>query len=235
MLSKGINKSHVWILILCLLIIITNVLVITGYIQIKYNKTLSLRNSNISNIEKDSILKENNELKSSIEKLEEELVRQKEEISQTEKKYKSAKDYSANILNVYEDLIKAEILRQNGDLIGSAEALKSVNKDYLQVEAGKVDNKIRNEVSKPAALYFYKAGQDDFVKGSYNIAIEEFKKSIYFITDEDFKDDCIFFLGKSYYLTGNNYVAKKTIKQLIDDFPDSEYKNEAENIYLSIN
>jgi hypothetical protein len=208
-------------------------LLITGYVQIKYNKALTLKNTDMTD-EKEIILKENNDLKNAIDALKTELARQKQETAEAEQKYKSAKDNSSNILNMYEDLIGAELKRQNGDLVGSAASLKSVNRDYLLNNAGKLDSSIRNEVFKPAAEYFYKAGYDDFINGRYEKAIDKFNKSIYFTQDEDFKDDTMFYLGQSYYQSGNKEMAKSTTKQLIDNFPDSEYLNQAEKLYASV-
>lgn len=233
-LSKWINKSHLWILIICLIILITNVLLVAGYAQIKYNKTLSLKNRDILD-EKEAILKDNNDLKNTINDLKEDLDEEKRKTADTEQKYKAAKEKNANTLNMYEDLIEAELLKKNGDLTGAAVSLKSVNKDYLWNNAAKLESDIRSEVFKPAAEYFYKAGYEDYIKGNYEKAIDKFNKSIYFIQDENFKDDSIFYLGESYYQSGNREMAKNTAKKLIDNFPDSEYIKEAKKLYTLVN
>lgn len=234
MLSKWINRSHLWIVVICLIILTTNILLITGYVQIKYSKALKMNNKDTSD-EKEILLKENNDLKNAIDSLNADLVKQKQEVAEIEQKYKTAKDNSANILNMYEDVIKGELLRQNGDLIGSATSLKSVNRDYLLNNANKLYGNIKEQTFKSAAEYYYKAGYDDFLNERYDKAIEKLNKSIYFAQDEDFKDDTIYYLGESYYKSGNKEMAKSTAKLLIDNFPDSQYKSEAQNLYAMQN
>lgn len=202
--------------------------------QIKYSKALKMNNKDTSD-EKEILLKENNDLKNAIDSLNADLVKQKQEVAEIEQKYKTAKDNSANILNMYEDVIKGELLRQNGDLIGSATSLKSVNRDYLLNNANKLYGNIKEQTFKSAAEYYYKAGYDDFLNERYDKAIEKLNKSIYFAQDEDFKDDTIYYLGESYYKSGNKEMAKSTAKLLIDNFPDSQYKSEAQNLYAMQN
>jgi hypothetical protein len=203
-------------------------------VQIKYSKALKMNNKDTSD-EKEILLKENNDLKNAIDSLNADLVKQKQEVAEIEQKYKTAKDNSANILNMYEDVIKGELLRQNGDLIGSATSLKSVNRDYLLNNANKLYGNIKEQTFKSAAEYYYKAGYDDFLNERYDKAIEKLNKSIYFAQDEDFKDDTIYYLGESYYKSGNKEMAKSTAKLLIDNFPDSQYKSEAQNLYAMQN
>lgn len=65
-------------------------------------------------------------------------------------------------------------------------------------------------------------------KKKYNIAIEGFKKVIYSDEVIDITDDAQFYLAKCYYSIRDYDQAIMEFQFLVDHFPESEYKEEAE-------
>jgi len=77
----------------------------------------------------------------------------------------------------------------------------------------------------------YWIGESYYGKRDYNRALEAFSKVLDFRNSHK-NDDALLMMGLSYLRIGENSLARQSFDRLINDYPESEYRDKAEQ-YLS--
>jgi len=162
-------------------------------------------------------------------------------------------------LNIDEIVSKVDKVLENVDLtlkkLNSLEkniftVQSSITKLYSHVEGSpKVSPSLKSVlvpgemVYKPSseldrAKIYWLAGYIMYLKNQYNDAIDLFNKALKIVDvlypHVYFHDDCIYYLGLSYYMEMKYETAEKYFKLLKKKFPDSQYIDDAELFMKSI-
>ena len=69
----------------------------------------------------------------------------------------------------------------------------------------------------------FNAAYSDFLKGRYALAISAFRQFLQDFPSSSRVDQAYFYLGESYYYSGEVPAAARTFKKLLEDFPQSRY------------
>ncbi len=83
-----------------------------------------------------------------------------------------------------------------------------------------------------AAKIYWLAGYIMYLRNDFKSAVDLFRKSLTIIEVEFphvyFHDDCFYYMALSYYMMGDYETAGKLFKELIREFPKSEYVDDAQ-------
>lgn len=165
-----------------------------------------------------SLTKENEDLEASVGKLNEQ-IRQLEEVVQDE--------------TIYDELFQAVSYYMKGEYQKSAEALLNVEESsFERPQAKAVYAAIRDNTFENASAELFKQGNDRYGEilaageTDYAQAIELLEQSLS-LNPENV--DAIYFLGRCYDREGKVKKAKEYYNRVIDEFPDSERRSEAED------
>lgn len=244
MYNKNNTKNAIWIYAVILFTSAFIVLLLTAYSQIKYNKNLENYRNQIDIQGKDNknykanlntTLDENKKLKNDIEDLKKELDNTKKKLATSEENKDKIKNNASHIESKYEVLLRAQLLFESGQVVESANLLKNViDPSDLEKVGVEFYERLVKKVFKPASEKLYYEGYEKYTKKDYNGAIKAFKESLSYESMEYFSDDCMYLLGYSLYINGNNQDAKDTLDKFVVNFPNSNYVKYAKDIIYKI-
>lgn len=229
---KTNNKSNIWLYAVILFTSAFLVLLFAAYSQIRMNQDLKDYKSQFIDTETEknkylrsfSTAQEMNEaLSKEIQMLEEENEALKEKINEltdanakleeTLKLKQEACSGLANAIDLYCD----------GDVIGAAEQFMIVDLDKLDDKLAQTSRKFEKRVRKEAGNVLFNEGISLYGKGNYTGAVEKLSISFRYAPKEEFSDKCLYFLGYAEYRTGDKASALKHMKQLLQEYPESNY------------
>lgn len=239
---KNKSKNTIWIYALILFTCVFILLLLTGYSQIKFNRSLNeYRNKLISSEEEINIsshnlktaLEENEMLYKKIEKLNKTLEEKTAAFNELEEKLKNKeKEIDERIfINNYELLLEAEEYFNNGEVIKSSIILlEKMDKRKLDANGLKKYNKLKEKIYEKAPWEFYKEGYNNYIEERYKDAKYNLQYSLKFSESEYFSDDCYYYIAYSEYRMKEYEQAKETIKILAEKYPSSNYIEEAQRL-----
>jgi len=237
------EKKAIWVYAVVLFTSAFIVLLLTAYSQLKFNRNIDEYRNQLSSSEKEKVNYQTNlnTLRSENSKLSDELKKLKEEFSKANNELEENKKDIENLHNktisiqMYETLTKADMEYENGNITGCAELLlKNINIDFLDSNGKQKYAGLVNKSFKKAAYELYSDGYKCYQQEEYQTAIQKFELSYELAKYEYFSDDCIYFMAYSEYRQGNIDNAKKYIQELVKDYPESNYKNDALNLLKQI-
>lgn len=241
---KRNNRNFSWIFVTFLLAVIVILLIIATFRQIisnyyleEHNIELHSNTGSINTMENDQhdYIYENIKLRTKIQELQKELELKNRKLDELEESNKADSRMNSYVVDIYESLIQAELLQEQGNLLTAAETIKeNVNKDYLLRDGSLLESKLRNEVFFSGAIHYYNEGYSSFKEGKYADAIYAFNKSIYFQNNDYFSDDTLYLLGYSYYYTNKIDNAIRTFEELCNKYPESGYTGEVKEFIKTI-
>jgi len=231
--NKKHTKNAIWIYAVILFTSAFIVLLVTAYSQIKYNNNLENYKNQIDIQGKDNkkyktnlnnTLDENKKLINEMADLKKELENTKQKLASSEENKEKVKKNASHVESMYEVLLRAQLLYENGSYVESANLLRNIF-DPSDVEKVGVElyEDLISKVYKPASEKLYYDGYDKYVKKDYNSAIKSFRDSLSFAQIEYFSDDCMYLLGYSYFMNDNNQEARDTLEKFIISYPKSNY------------
>lgn len=209
----------------------------SNYYLEKHSIQLHANSGNINNSDNDQhdYIYENIKLKAKISELQKELDSEKKKLDEQVEANKVDSRMNSYVVGIYEELIRAELLREQGNLLSAADIMReNVNKNYLLPDGSELESKLRSEVFDTGALYYYNDGYSKFMDGKYADAIGSFTKSIYFQKNEYFRDDTLYYLGYSYYYTNKIDSAVTAFDDLCAKYPESGYIGEVRELIKTI-
>ncbi len=236
MKNKKVKKA-IWFYAVVLFTSAFILLLFTYFNQDQFDKNLNEYISKLSEEEKKkisiqtnlfSVTEENNNLKNEVNSLKKEL----EEIKNSKKVVDSEKtELNKDFLKLkeaYEHLINAENLYLKGNIVESAEILvKKCDKSVLGFNALESYNSLLEKTLFKASRELYIQGYEYYKNKQYDMAIDKFKQSLEFEKNSYLSDDCYYFISYSYYWLNDIENAKNNIQTLLDNYPDSSYKNDS--------
>ena len=233
------DKKTLWIYIAVFFTVIFILLIITAFSQIKYNRNIDKYKSEIENeqsaknkyqLNLNTALEENKTLHSELDKLNKDIENLKSQIDKKDKELSELKNKYNNALNFYEKLREAEEEYNNGNINECALILKGVNlqDDYDDISRGLYDDLVELTFYTASENLYYE-GYNLYIQGNFSQAIEKFKNSLYISENEYFSDDSYFYLAYSELGNGNTESAVNYMKELINKYPDSMFKQSAED------
>jgi TolA-binding protein len=234
--NKKVKKA-IWFYAVVLFTSAFILLLFTYFNQDQFDKNLNEYISKLSEEEKKkisiqtnlfSVTEENNNLKNEVNSLKKEL----EEIKNSKKVVDSEKtELNKDFLKLkeaYEHLINAENLYLKGNIVESAEILvKKCDKSVLGFNALESYNSLLEKTLFKASRELYIQGYEYYKNKQYDMAIDKFKQSLEFEKNSYLSDDCYYFISYSYYWLNDIENAKNNIQTLLDNYPDSSYKNDS--------
>ncbi|MFQ9516130.1 MAG: tetratricopeptide repeat protein [Eubacterium sp.] len=178
-------------------------------IKVEYDQKIAIKNSTISELQNqiDTLEKENEKLKSDLAQY---------------------TDTDNTIASNYSNLLEAVQYYLNEDYDESAKALEKVD-DNLKMDSKAFDNvytKLSNKLSTKVAENAFNDGMDAYSAGNYDEAITQFSKCI---KSNKNNAEAVYYLAYAYERKGDNENAQKYFKKIVDDFPDSDYAEQAKN------
>lgn len=238
------NKTNIWMYAVVLFTSAFIVLLLTAYSQIKFNKNIDEYKNQIHSKENENnkfmlslntAIKENDDLKKEIESLQSDIAKKQDEIEKYKIEINDVELTNKNSQNIYEFLIKAENEYNKGNLLYCVEILQNnINSEYLGEEGNEKYKTLINKTYKKAAEQLYNDGVRDLNKNLYAEASEKFLKSISLTDEETFSDNCYYYLAYSEYKQEKIESASEYIKVLLNKYPESNYKNRANNLLLKL-
>lgn len=240
MSENGNDKKTIYLYAVILFTCAFIVLLLTAYSQTKFSKSEYEYKNLISNEEKAKInfktnlntaLEENKRLTDELEILRR-AVKQNESTNYNnleEMKYLEKK--LADTQDAYKIIVQAQDKYIKGNIKESALLLKKdFDKSQLDSSALQMYEMLVSKTFKKAALQLYTEGYKEYLNKSYSSAALKFRQSIILSGNEYFTDDCYFFLAYAEYRLGNNKTSEAVIKEFVDKFPDSNFKNDMEDL-----
>jgi TolA-binding protein len=238
------NSKTLWVYIVAIFASAFLILLLTMYSQIKFNKNIDEYKNKLSNEEAEKFnfqnsltdaLNENKALKETIDQLNKSISDMKTQIENTAKTEENQEAKSNFAKLMYERIIEAQSEYSNGNIVMCAIILKEkVQYDLLNDFCKQIYNKLGDKTFQPAAEKMYYEGYNAFKAKDYNLSMEKFKLSIKLYDKEYYSDDSYFFLGYSLYYLDNFEEAKIIINTLLNKYPDSTYKLEAERLLAKL-
>jgi TolA-binding protein len=236
------EKKTIWLYAVILFTSAFVVLLLTAYSQIKFNKNIDEYKNRISSEEKQKVnfktdlsssIEENKKLKANNESLSVENEKLKSDIE------KMKDDTAKENINVdkYEALMSAINLYENGDIESCAEMLYRLHytQDMLGEQGFREYSELVDKTYKPAAEKIYFEGyRDYYLKKQYPSAIEKFRLSLKLADNEYFSDDCLFLIANAELNIGDKEQAKVDLNNLIDNYKDSNYYIDTQNLLKEI-
>jgi TolA-binding protein len=234
------DKRTIWVYAVILFTSAFVVLLLTAYSQIKFNKNIDEYKNRISNEEQQKVnfktdlsssISENKKLKTNNDALSIENSKLKSDIDKLKDDVANAK--KSDKTDKYEALLIAVNLYENGDTEGCAEMLYSLNysEDMLGEQGFKKYKEMEDKTFKPAAeKIYFEAYRDYYLKKQYPSAIKSFRLSLNLANSEYFSDDCLFLLANAELNNGDSENAKSDLNKLIDNYKDSNYYKDAQNL-----
>ena len=182
--------------------------------KVEYNQKIAIKNSTISELQNqvDTLKKEKSKLKTSLAQY-----------------TGTGNTISTN----YSNLLEAAQYFMDKDYANAATAFAKVDKDMkMDSEAfNNVYNKLSSKLTSQVENTAFDKGMDAYESADYDEAITQFKKVLESNKDND---EAMYYLAYSYYRNSDNTNAKKWFKNIVDDYPDSDFADKASNILTDL-
>lgn len=97
-------------------------------------------------------------------------------------------------------------------------------------EANKKISQCRNRLAKREIYignYYAKRKNFKAAANRYNVVVSQYSDTKEF-------EKALYLLGNSYFKMGDNILARATLKRVVDEFPDTEYRRKAESLLQEI-
>lgn len=238
--NEGNAKKTLWVYAVVLFTSAFIVLLITGYSQIKFNKSIDDYESQINagknerskvQLTLSSVLEENRKLKNENAALKNENAANKKELEQKTFEVASLNEKNAGAKKDYEALLKAQREYNSGNLTACALLLAiNFNKASLDTAGLLEYNRLRDLTFDKAAVNLYQDGYYWYMKKNYDKAIEKLTQSVSIKADAYYSDDCYYFIAYSEYRKGNFEGAKNMFNKLLENYPQTTYKEEVQRM-----
>lgn len=232
------EKKSIWVYAVILFTSAFIVLLLTAYSQIKFNRNLSDYKNQLyteENAKNDfkmnlgTALGENKKLGEELKSIEQELADTKVKLEESSAALKRQQQKNISSLSAYDLLLQAQIENSKGNILESADILYNKIDSKLLEKAGmELFEELVAKVYVEAAEILYNQGYSQYLNRDYDGAVESLKKSLDYSAYEYFSDDCLYFIAYSRYRQENYKEAKEYMNKIINDYPGSNYKNQAE-------
>lgn len=242
-MNKNNSRKTIWIYAVILFTSAFIVLIWTGYSQIKFNKNIEDYKSRLSNKEIESnkfqynlssALAENKKLVDEINNLSEKLSEIEKKNENLERELTGIKNKNSSTLSSYEQVLKADNEYNNGNIRESVLILLRIDTFHLSEQALNKYYDLINKTYKKAAHLFYREGYNSYKKKEYDKAIENLELSLRLANKEYFSDDSYYYIAYSNYNLNNKEQSKEALNNLITEYPESSYYNEAKDLLEKI-
>lgn len=200
------------------------ILILPAYVEEK-EKTISDLKSQIVQLE-GSGGEVTGDNKDAILKLQQEIKTLKEE----NEKYKLEADKQAKTVNLQQaiTLTEQESYEEAALLIVNMESSTLEDAEKAQY------NTVKETAFPQAAQSFYSKGKNEFLNNNYSEAQGYLENTLKFVSDENFVDDTLYYLGKIAESKNDNEMAKKYFEKIVNEFPESNQLNNAQNSLSSL-
>lgn len=240
-MNKNEKKGTVWVYAVILFTSAFVVLLLTAYSQIKLNKNFTeYKRVEFSNREKEksdfqlnlnNTKSENVNLKKTIDSLNSELAKMKEEKDSKARDIDEVQKKNSQVLSAYEILLAADNECRKGNIKDCAILLRDrLDPSQLGKEALNTYQDLVAATYKKAALILYEEGYEDYKNKLYDSARAKFGSSVNFAADEYFSDDCYYYMAYSEYRLGNKEAALNAINILLKNYPGSNFSEDAADL-----
>lgn len=234
--NKKVKKA-IWLYAVVLFTSAFILLVFTYFNQNEFDKSTSdfknkimeeERKRKSAQLDLDSLTKKINELEDEIDKHIKEKSKLEDSLKSSVAEANEQKDAHLSKVKAYEKLIEAENQYLKGNFIECATILLNScdKKLYDTVASEKYDYLVSKSFLK-ASQQLYSKGLSDYKNKKYNDAINKFELSLSLDKTSYFSDDCYYYLAYSYINTGEDEKARNSMNELLINYPDSMFKNEA--------
>ncbi len=231
-MDKEKNKrKYLWIYAVVLFSSAFVVLIITAFSQVRLNDNIEEYKSKLAEHE-NSINRFNVSLSSAAQ--EKEALRQR--ISQLEKENDSLKGITTDggrpslleqrlerSRQSFDNLLKADALYGDRDLLACARALSKVNEEDLGSRSKERYQQLKDKVFLYATKELYRRGKEYYSEKEYLKAREHFEESISYDNTQYYEENSLYFLVR----ISNNLKEHEKMKEYADTlekkFPNSEY------------
>lgn len=142
------------------------------------------------------------------------------------KAQKDLEKYTGNegMVTKYEALISAIKARNENNSVAASEKLNSITSDNMSDDAKALYDSVKNEVSSAATGSYYDTGISAYRAEDYATAVANLSQ---YVKTDTSKVQVLYYLAKSYKMTGDTAKANEYYNMIIEKFPDSEYANYA--------
>ncbi|RXE57820.1 tetratricopeptide repeat protein [Acetivibrio mesophilus] len=237
---KNKESKTLWVYAIILFACAAIVLLWTGYSQIKINNDLEEYQNRLNDKENEnnmfqhnlsSAIAENDRLNEEINNLKNKLTAALNENESLKKEISDLEDNRSNTINVYEEVIKADIEYIEGNIKECAIILleidsKSIADKNLLIKY----NDLVVKTYRDASELFYLEGYNNYKNKEYREAIENLNIALKLYDKEYYADDCYYFIAYSEYNTGNYSKAKEALNTIIDNYPNSSYYKDVKDL-----
>ncbi len=183
-------------------------------------------NAEMSSLQKkfDDETAKNNEQLANLQKENEELKNKNEEISK-----------QANSQNAANQLANAETLLAQGDKTQAAAVISAIDTSILPQDKIETYNSVKNEAFSFEANRLLNEGKKFVTSKKYEEAKASLEKSLsYSENDNTAKYSAMYYLGKALGALGDNEKAKEYLNQVVQNHPQSKFKNWASGELASL-
>lgn len=239
------NKKNVFLYAVIFFSCALIILIITGYSQIKYSKSINEFENIITNQEKEKVdfninlstaLSQNKKLIEEIQSSKEELIILRNNNEILNKEIEELKEKNEKSVLEYEKLLRADELYEKKDIKECSKLLiKDINLNYLGTNAIMKYNSLLETIRDEAALQFFNDGYKNYKKENYEKSITDLNFSLELGDGFYFSDDCYFYIAYSYYRLGDKESVIKTVNKMLEKYSDSSYKKDALNLIDMVN
>ncbi len=128
-----------------------------------------------------------------------------------------------DVLNVYVSLDKAQLSKDSGDYITSAQIISEISPESVTTDKIDLYNTLKNEVYPKASRSLYDSGVTKYGQGKYDDALVDLEMSIqYGGTVKDYYPSTLFYIGRCKEGQGDNESAKVYYQKIIDEYPQDD-------------
>lgn len=181
------------------------------------------------------------EMSSLQKKFDEESVKSEEQIANLQKENEDLKNQNqeiskqANSQNAANQLANASTLLAQGDKTQAAAVISSIDTSILPQEQIETYNSVKNEAFSFEANRLLNEGKKFVTSKKYEEAKSSLEKSLsYSENDNTAKYSAMYYLGKSLGALGDKEKAKEYLNQVVQNHPQSKFKNWASGELASL-
>lgn len=229
---KGNNKSNIWLYAVILFTSAFLVLLFAAYSQIRMNRDLKDYRSQFldAETEKNEYLRSFSTAQEMNEALNKEIQTLAEENEALKEKINELTDEKAKLEETLQlkqkasaDFAMAIDLYYKDDVAGAAEQFSTIDTDKLDVKLAEISRELEKKARKEAGEQLFNEGISLYNKGNYTGAVEKLSLSFLYAPKEEFSDRCLYFLGYAEFRNDDKPSALIHMKQLLREYPDSNY------------
>lgn len=237
---KNQGKKTLWVYTIILFTCAAIVLIWTGYSQIRISNNLEEYQNRLSDKENEnnlfqhnlsSALAQNNKLNEELSDVKNKLTEALTEKESLRKKITDLEKRQSNTLDLYEQVLKADIEYTEGNTKKCAIMILDIDKDGITENNLLIKyNDLVNKTYKTASELFYSEGYNNYNNKEYDKAIENLELALKLYDKDYYADDCYYFIAYSEYNTENFDKAKDALNTIINNYPNSSYYKDAKDL-----